>query len=88
MRTTSCRSLRKYILGSKRRVVGVILASNFPREDLRAMKTDTEIERDVKAELGWDPQIDETDIAVGPGSADRMVCAGVMQVKNELTIRT
>ena len=28
------------------------------------MKTDTEIERDVKAELGWDPQIDETDIAV------------------------
>jgi osmotically-inducible protein OsmY len=28
------------------------------------MKTDAEIERDVKAELGWDPQIDETDIAV------------------------
>lgn len=28
------------------------------------MKTDTEIERDVKAELAWDPQIDETDIAV------------------------
>ena len=28
------------------------------------MKTDTEIERDVKAELRWDPQIDQTDIAV------------------------
>ena len=28
------------------------------------MKTDTEIERDVEAELRWDPQIDQTDIAV------------------------
>lgn len=28
------------------------------------MKTDTEIKRDVEAELRWDPQVDETDIAV------------------------
>jgi osmotically-inducible protein OsmY len=28
------------------------------------MKTDTEIERDVEAELRWDPEIDDTDIAV------------------------
>lgn len=28
------------------------------------MKTDTEIKRDVEAELRWDPEIDDTDIAV------------------------
>jgi osmotically-inducible protein OsmY len=28
------------------------------------MKSDTDIKRDVEAELKWDPQIDETDIAV------------------------
>jgi len=28
------------------------------------MKTDTEIKRDVEAELRWDPQIDDTDVAV------------------------
>jgi osmotically-inducible protein OsmY len=28
------------------------------------MKTDNEIERDVEAELRWDPEIDDTDIAV------------------------
>jgi osmotically-inducible protein OsmY len=28
------------------------------------MKTDSEIKRDVEAELRWDPQIDQTDIAV------------------------
>jgi osmotically-inducible protein OsmY len=28
------------------------------------MKTDSEIERDVKEELGWDPDLDATDIAV------------------------
>lgn len=28
------------------------------------MKTDTEIKRDVEAELRWDPQIDQTDMAV------------------------
>ena len=61
---TAYRWVRKYILGSNCAVASVILPSKYPREDLKAMKTDTEIERDVKAELGWDPQIDETDIAV------------------------
>ncbi len=28
------------------------------------MKTDAEIKRDVEAELHWDPEIDDTDIAV------------------------
>jgi osmotically-inducible protein OsmY len=28
------------------------------------MKTDTEIKRDVEAELRWDPEIDDTDVAV------------------------
>jgi hypothetical protein len=28
------------------------------------MKADADIKRDVEAELKWDPQIDETDIAV------------------------
>jgi osmotically-inducible protein OsmY len=28
------------------------------------MKTDTEIKRDVEAELRWDPEVDDTDIAV------------------------
>ena len=28
------------------------------------MKTDSEIERDVKAELGWNPDLKSTDIAI------------------------
>jgi osmotically-inducible protein OsmY len=33
------------------------------------MKSDTEIKRDVEAELRWDPEIDETDIAVKANEA-------------------
>jgi Asp-tRNA(Asn)/Glu-tRNA(Gln) amidotransferase A subunit family amidase len=31
------------------------------------MRTDADIERDVKEELKWDPDLDATDIAIGTG---------------------
>ena len=33
------------------------------------MRPNSEIERDVKEELQWDPDLDATDIAVPPGTA-------------------
>ena len=40
------------------------------------MKSDSEIERDVKEELKWNPDLDATDIGVsvtqGSGHADRI----------------
>jgi osmotically-inducible protein OsmY len=43
---------------------GTFPKRNAPGHPEEVMKTDSEIERDVKDELGWNPDLDATDIAV------------------------
>jgi hypothetical protein len=50
------------------------------------MRTDEQIRRDVEAELHWDPEIDETDVAVKTPSllSARMPLASAFSGKERL----
>ena len=56
------------------------------------MRADSDIKRDVEAELRWAPDVCETDIAVKVTSGvvtqqTAWAAPGVLAVKNEITVR-